>query len=128
MPSMSRRRRHRALIVLLLVVSLLSQQLALAAHGCTMAQTPTDPAIAAHDCAAMLPEQDASTHALCEKHCASDALLANSDTAPGVPALGLPPVVHDLGLVIRIADTFVPDFRVTRTERPPRLRYCRLLI
>ncbi len=125
---MSRRRRHRALIVLLLVVSLLSQQLAMAGHGCTMSHAPADPVAVSHDCAGMLAEQGPSAHSLCEKHCASDSLLVNSDTAPCVPALGLPPVVHDLGLVIRIADTFVPDFRVTRTERPPRLRYCRLLI
>lgn len=121
------RARRRFRIVLLAIVCLLFQQLALAAYACMLDRIPADPVAMATPCAAMDMHHD--NPVLCQKHCAADASVASSHVVPSVPPLALPPPVFD-----RIAIATVPigvvaeTVAIDRSDPPPRLHYCSLLI
>jgi hypothetical protein len=124
-----RRARHLSRTCILLVLSLLFQHAAMAAYTCTVTQTPADTAGVDEACASMQMKQTAESPALCAKHCAPDQSLAPANPVPDVPTLALPPPAYPLVLSTRIdsmaCETLVP---VERSDPPPRLRYCSLLI
>jgi hypothetical protein len=66
--------------------------------------------------------------ALCEKHCTPDQTLLADTVALGVPAMALPPafeiVLHAPTMVAAQYD----EVPIRRSDPPPRLRYCSLLI
>lgn len=141
---MIRSRRQRYVIVLL-TVCLLLQQLVMSALACTMPLAPGGsasikqpmsmsmamPAGMTADCpAAMASDQAAhATGPLCEKHCAPDATSASTPCIPALSALALPPVMYAVALSQGPAPSATwSDAVFARSDPPPRLRYCRLLI
>lgn len=121
--------RQRLMTGLLLVACLLFQQVAMAAYACTMVQMPPDPVAMAQDCEAMATEQARHSTAVCQKHCTPDPASASHHATPTVPALLLPAVVHALVLVEgRARPSLATDVSIARSDPPPRVRYCRLLI
>lgn len=124
------RSKHRRLTVALaLIACLLFQQVAMAAYACTMVRMPPDPVAMAQDCDAMSTGQARDSTAVCQKHCTPEPASASSHATPAIPALSLPAVVHALVLVDgRAPISLATDVSVTRSDPPPRVRYCRLLI
>ena len=127
---MTRHARRRLCLSLTLIASLLFQQVAVAAFACAKQATPPPAAEAMADCTemAMAPAQ-AQSPALCEKHCNPDHLVAPDASTASVPALALPPVsfafVVDTSNSQSIESSEVP---ISRSDPPPRLRFCSLQI
>lgn len=128
--SMCRAARHRWKTALVLIVCLLIQQLSMSALACTMPQIPATPVGMSQECAEMMStQQPHPSTALCEKHCAPDATSASTPSIPVLPALALPPVMHALPLSQGPPPSELwSDALYARSDPPPRLRYCRLLI
>jgi hypothetical protein len=123
-------RRRRTLLVALLIASLLFQQVAVAAMACAKAAAPPPPMPAGMEhCAQMdMTPGQAESPALCAKHCAPDLSLLTDTAAPGVPAMALPPA---FALVLDVPASQVAQqvaVPIARSDPPPRLRYCSLLI
>lgn len=112
----------------MLLLSLLLQQAAMAAYACPLEQMPQQKAMP-QTCAGMGMQQARDNPALCAKHCAPDLATATAHAALTVPAsllppTGLPPVLQ-AQLHQGVARAAVP---IARSDPPPRLRYCSLLI
>lgn len=126
---MFRPKYRRPTAILALIACLLFQQVAMAAYACTMTQMPTAPGTMAQDCAAMASELAQRSDPVCQKHCTPDPTTASTQGAPSVPALALPPVLYELTLFEgRDQSAFASDVVFARSDPPPRVRYCRLLI
>jgi hypothetical protein len=125
-----RQRRRRLRIVLVTIFCLLFQQVALAAYLCPIEQMPAQmPAMAEH-CAGMGMAQAKANPALCDKHCNPDHQLLTDAGKLTVPPLALPaslfaPVLVQAASAASIMPVEVP---IARSDPPPRLRYCSLLI
>lgn len=131
-------RRRRVLWTGLALFCLLFQQLAMAGYACSSPGAAAGVAMT-NDCAAMgmgmapakapLP-QHVSIDPRCAQHCAGNAVSTHDARLPGVPALGLAsvsPVVP--GSVAQVVDRLpLPDTALHRSDPPPALRYCSLLI
>ena len=126
---MSRRVRHRVKI-LTLIFCLLFQQVAVAAYACELAAPPPAPPVTTGHCAEMdmAPTAAPATPALCEKHCAPDLSLLTDTAALSVPALALPPAFELSFQVPALQVAHHEDVPISRSDPPPRLRYCSLLI
>lgn len=123
------RDRHRRRIALAVTLCLLFQLVAMAAYACTLTQMPADPVVMAEDCAGMGMEQAQEAPALCAKHCAPDLTVLADHAAPSVPALALPPPVFALMLAQPVSHVaLTAEVPIDRSDPPPRLRYCSLLI
>lgn len=124
---MLRRGRQRYRIALVVIVCLLFQQLAMAAYACPLEQMPPDPVAMAEDCTGMGMQQVQDAPALCAKHCAPDLSIAADHVPLQVPAL--PPAAFQAVLAEPVSHrTLAADVRVDRSDPPPRLRFCSLLI
>jgi hypothetical protein len=114
------------LLALIVMACLLFQQVAVAAYACQSPSAPK-PEHPSHCSEAANAPAPAPMSALCEKHCAPDASVLTDASALGVPALALPPVfalvLHEPSEQVHVA--VVP---IDRSDPPPRLRYCSLLI
>ncbi|MBS0212032.1 MAG: hypothetical protein JSR26_02470 [Proteobacteria bacterium] len=123
------RARHRLRIALTVIVCLLFQQLAMAAYVCAMETKPADLAVMSSPCAAMGMQVDKSNPALCAKHCAPDLSTTASHGSLTVPPAMLPSITiaaPTLPVITHVAaQTAIP---IDRSDPPPRLRYCSLLI
>lgn len=120
---------QRFRIALVVIVCLLLQQVAMAAYACTMNRMPAEPAVMAGDCAGMGMERAKESPALCEKHCAPTLAVAADHAVLGVPALALPPLAFELTLAQPVSHvTLAAAVAIDRSDPPPRLRYCSLLI
>lgn len=123
------RARRRLRITVTVIVCLLFQQIAMAAYVCAMETKPADTTAMSSPCAAMDTQIDKSSPALCAKHCAPDLSTTASHGALTVPPAMLPstaiaaPVLPTITHVA--AQTAIP---IDRSDPPPRLRYCSLLI
>ena len=127
-PGMYRSRRQRLRIALVVIACLLFQQVALAAYSCTLIQ-PAPAAMSGH-CAEMgMAAQTPDNPALCAKHCAPDQTTAADHVKLSVPALMLPPLAF-AGIRMTCATSVAAqaDVDIARSDPPPRLRYCSLLI
>lgn len=126
---MFRRSCHRLRLTILVIFCLIFQQAAMAAYACTMTRMPPDPVVMAEDCAEMGMEQPQEIPALCAKHCAPDLSVAADHAAPAVSALALPPIAYGLVLAQPASHVaLVAHVPIDRSDPPPRLRYCSLLI
>lgn len=126
---MPRRARHRLQIAFLVILCLLFQQAALAAYLCPMEQMPAETAVMTAHCAEMGMAQQQDNPALCQKHCSPDHSVAVDAVKLTVPPLGLPALVLAPVYVQPISHVAVQsDAPITRSDPPPRLRYCSLLI
>ena len=126
---MTRRARHRLRIALLALLCMLFQQAALAAYLCPIEQVPAQPSAMTGHCAQMDMAQTPTNPALCDKHCNPDHQLVTDAASLSVPALGLPvpavpPVLVEAGGHVVLCD----EVALARSDPPPRLRYCSLLI
>ena len=126
---MIRRSRHRLKLALVVILCLLFQQAALAAYLCPLEQMPAETAAMTAHCAEMGMEQARDNPALCEKHCNPEHSVAADAVKLSVPSLALPPPMLApvvLQSVARVAaHAYVP---IARSDPPPRLRFCSLLI
>lgn len=123
------RDRHRFRIALAVVVCLLFQQVAMAAYACPLDRVPVDTAAMTENCAGMDMRQVKESPALCAKHCTPDRTVAADHAALSVPALALPPLAFALVFAQPVTHAaLVADVPVDRSDPPPRLRYCSLLI
>ncbi|MUV13380.1 hypothetical protein [Noviluteimonas gilva] len=126
---MTRRARHRLRIALTVIFCLLFQQAALAAYLCPMEQMPAEASAMAEHCAEMGMEQARDNPGLCEKHCNPDHSVAADAAKLSVPPLALPPLVMSPVYVQPISHGAVhADVPIARSDPPPRLRFCSLLI
>lgn len=124
------RRRSRSRMAFLLVLGLLLQQLSMVAYACAVVQLPVESAAMVEACVEMGKDQQVpDSPLLCEKHCNPDRATVGDHVKVGVPALALPPLVH-VSLLAHAASTacLASTVAVDRSDPPPRLRYCRLLI
>lgn len=127
---MLRRARTRFRLSLLVLASLLFQQVAVSAYACELVGTapPPMPPGMEHCAQAGATPAQAESPALCEKHCTPDLSLLTDTATPGVPAISLPPafeiVLHTPAMVAAQYD----EVPISRSDPPPRLRYCSLLI
>lgn len=123
------RGRPRFRIALTVICCLLFQQVAMAAYACPLERSLPEAAKFAQNCAGMGMEQAKGNPALCEKHCTPDRPLLTDHASPVVPAVALPPIVFDLVLA-QSATGVALAAQVTahRSDPPPRLRFCSLLI
>jgi hypothetical protein len=123
-------RRRRQLLGAVLIASLLFQQVAVAAFACARTAVPPPlPPPGMEHCAQMdMAPAQVQAPALCEEHCAPDRSVPSDTAAPGVPALALPPA---FALVLDVPASHVAqqvEVPIARSDPPPRLRYCSLLI
>lgn len=124
---LSVRRRFR--IALLVIAGLLFQQGAMAAYSCPIERMPAELAGMAKHCTEMGMQQAQDNPTLCAKHCAPDHPLPNDHASPSVPMLALPPTLFDRVLAQSGTDAAVTaHVPLHRSDPPPRLRYCSLLI
>ena len=123
-------RRRRSLLGALLIASLLFQQVAMAAIACAKAQAAPPPMPPGMEhCAQMdMAPVQAESPALCGKHCVPDLSLITDTAALSVPILAMPPA---FSLVLETPVSHVAlqvEVPISRSDPPPRLRYCSLLI
>lgn len=126
---MTRRLPRRRRIALLAVLCLLLQHVALAAYACPIERLPPPPHAVAMHCAGTDMRQAGDNPALCANHCAPDRSTAADHAQLSVPALLLPPPhLPAPRRVAAAAGGWQADARFTRSDPPPRLRFCTLLI
>lgn len=126
---MLRRTRHRLRIALLALFCLLFQQAALASYLCPVEQMPAQTSAMAEHCADMGMAQTKTDPALCDKHCHPDHQLAPDSAKLSVPPLALPPAAFGPVFVQVASRVATPvEVPIARSDPPPRLRYCSLLI
>lgn len=126
---MTRRTRQRLRTALAVIFCLLFQQVALAAYACPTGQMPQATTDMVGDCAEMGMQQARDNPALCAKHCAPDLSTAADHAKLSVPALMLPPPMFAPVLVTPVTHATVQaEVPIARSDPPPRLRYCSLLI
>jgi hypothetical protein len=125
---MIRRSRHRLKVALLVILCLLFQQAALAAYLCPIDQVHATPAVMAANCAEMDMTQAPDHTVLCDKHCNPDRVLAADVASVSVPPLALSPIAL-LTADVQLACGLLQDEpAIARSDPPPRLRFCSLLI
>lgn len=126
---MTRRARHRLQIAILVITCLLFQQAALAAYLCPLDQMPAETTTMDEDCAEMGMAQQQDNAALCQKHCNPDYTLSTDAAKFSVPPLAMPSLT--LASVFAQPASHVAlqtDVPIARSDPPPRLRFCSLLI
>jgi hypothetical protein len=121
--------RKRLQFALVAIVGLLFQQAALAAYLCPIEAMPTEMSAMADHCAEMGMEQARDNPALCTKHCNPDHTTVTDASRLSVPPLALPaPVFASIQLQAAACVVVQTEVPVARSDPPPRLRYCSLLI
>ena len=128
---MIRRARHRLQIAVLVIVCLLFQQAALAAYLCPIEQRPAETTAMAEPCAemGMAQQQDTDNPLLCQKHCNPDHTVTTDTAKLSVPPLALPALILAPVYVQPVSHvTIQADVPIARSDPPPRLRFCSLLI
>lgn len=125
---MSRRGRRRLRITFSVIFCLLFQQVAMAAYACTLPDMPPAAAMA-EECADMDMEPAQELPQLCAGHCSPDHAVVTDASAPQVPPVALPPLLlGEFGMALRAQAGPVAEVAIERSDPPPRLRYCSLLI
>ena len=126
---MFRHVRLRLRIALAVTLCLLFQQVAVAAYACTQPDMPPEPVAMADECAEMGMDVAEAAPAICTEHCTPDAALVPDGSAAHVPLLALPPQrFPEAALPPAALVALDRDVPVDRSDPPPRLRYCSLLI
>ena len=130
-PSMTRRARQRLRIALAVIFCLLFQQAALAGYVCPIEPMPVETAAMAEPCAemGMSQQQDKDNPLLCQKHCSPDYTVTTDAAKLSVPPLALPPIILAPVFVQSTSHVAIQaDVPIARSDPPPRLRFCSLLI
>lgn len=125
---MPRRTRHRVHMMILVIACLLFQQVAVAAYLCPVEQGAAVPAAVA-PCADMAMDVAIDAPVLCDKHCDPEHYLATDGGKLSVPPLTVPPPEFAPVLAHAASRLAVrADVPFARSDPPPRLRFCSLLI
>ena len=129
--------RRRVLWTGIVLFCLLFQQLAMAAYVCTLPTAPTD-IVMTGDCAGMGVSSEAKTPTSqhmnadprCAEHCAGTTVSAHDASLPTVPPLLLASTSPALLGTIAHAphQVALPNTALHRSDPPPTLRFCSLLI
>lgn len=126
---MPRYQRKRLKIALLAIFCLLMQQAALAAYLCPADVGRVAMSTMTGNCAEMITTHVAHDPGLCAKHCHPDQTSAADAAKLSVPPLALPPVVFSMVAVQSgSCGRLRADVPIARSDPPPRLKYCSLLI
>lgn len=126
---MTCRTRRRLQTAILVIACLLFQQAALAAYFCPMEQMPAETTAMAEHCAEMGMVQQQDNPVLCAQHCNPEQSVAADTVKLSIPALALPPLIPEPVQVQTIAPRIGQgDTLFARSDPPPRLRFCSLLI
>jgi hypothetical protein len=127
--AMPRSRSKRLTIALLAILCLLLQQAALAAYLCPIDTGRLAVTTMMGDCAAMHQSHEVNDAGLCVKHCHPERASAADAARLAVPPLALPPVVFPV-TTIQSATRAIRsgEVAIARSDPPPRLQYCSLLI
>ena len=126
---MTCRTRRRLQTAFLVIACLLFQQAALAVYFCPMEQMPAETTEMAAHCAEMGMAQQQDNPVLCEQHCNPDHAVATDTVKLSIPALALPPLIPEPAQTRAVAPHLVPGNTLfARSDPPPRLRFCTLLI
>lgn len=121
-----RQRRFMARCALVLLLSLLFQQAALAAYLCPVEQEPPAATMSMAHCEEMPP---AAGTPLCTKHCNPDTPTTPDIRVGHVPPLLLPPLRFASAELLVIPESRVcASVPLVRSDPPPTLRFCSLLI
>ena len=121
--------RQRLRVALVVIACLLFQQIALAAYACPLEHMPPQMAAMAAHCAEMGMEPAQDNPALCAKHCAPDHMTAAEQAKLSVPPLMLSPLAFAPVLVTPVTHVAIQaEIPIARSDPPPRLRFCSLLI
>lgn len=122
-----RNRRFMARVAFAILFALLFQQAALAAYLCPLEQAPAAAHASMPDCEQMPP---AAKTPLCAKHCNPDTTTTPDVRVAQVPPLLLPPMRFDLPelLLVARASRACASVPLVRSDPPPTLRFCSLLI
>lgn len=113
------------------LLCLLFQQVAVAAYVCTLPAMPAETAAMVEACAETGMPAAEEAPALCANHCTPKLAVVAADhaTPPAPAALALPPVEFPaLAVMANARPSCQRQVAVHRSDPPPRLRYCRLLI
>ncbi|MEO7936455.1 MAG: hypothetical protein ABIR27_09350 [Dokdonella sp.] len=117
----------RLALALLTTFCLLFQQAAVAASACFMDSAPMNALSMPDHCVGMDMAKDSPM--LCKGHCAPDLAVVPDTKWPPVHYVAMLPPPLDLLFVQDLPDPGMPAITpVHRSDPPPRLRYCRLLI
>lgn len=122
-----RRSRFSVRLMLALVLALLCQHAAIAAYACPVDPVSVKVMKAMPDCSSMA---ERAPPALCEKHCNPDESAFAGPYSANVPPAVLPPLRFGLARVLPVGPATHACSRVplTRSDPPPTLRFCSLLI
>lgn len=114
-------------IALVLVLSLLFQQVALATYACPIDLMPTQVAAPMPDCSGVA---ETGPSALCDKHCHPDHSTLAASLSATVPATVLPPIRFEIlrALPDGYGSSTYENVAIIRSDPPPTLRFCSLLI
>jgi hypothetical protein len=117
----------RLISALLITFCLLFQQTVVAATACDMSEAPARVAAMSDHCAGMKMAKESP--GLCRSHCAPDLAVVPDYKWPPVHYVAMSPPPLDLLFVQQLPDPGAPKLvELHRSDPPPRLRYCRLLI
>jgi hypothetical protein len=126
---MTRRARHRLRTSLFAILCLVFQQAAVAAYLCPVQQMPAQMQAMADHCVELGMEQAKTNPALCDKHCTPDQPLATDASQLSVPPMALAPLAFEPVIELPADKAAAPaEVPIARSDPPPRLRYCSLLI
>lgn len=128
-------RRRRVLWTGVALFCLLFQQLAMAAYICTLPSASTDIGMMGHCTSMGMGSAPSATHQhgmdpLCAQHCASVTASTHDASVPLVPPLLLTAASPAmLGTIATPVDhPALPNPALRRSDPPPTLRFCSLLI
>jgi hypothetical protein len=114
-------------IALVAIFCLLLQQAALAAYLCPADADRVAMSAMTGSCAERITTHVAHDVALCAKHCHPEQTSAADAAKLSVPPLALPPILFST-TSIRTASCSWGEVPIARSDPPPRLQYCSLLI
>lgn len=124
-----RKTRQGRYLALLGLFALFFQLVGTVAYACAQPQMPTKPMATMTDCDSMaMPPPEAP--GLCERHCDPDTPTSTDARAGHVPPLALAAPAFGLeeAVVSRAVASHYLDVPVCRSDPPPTLRFCSLLI
>ncbi len=122
--------RQRRRIVLMMVVCLLFQQFAMAAYACPLIRMSAHVTAAMTACEAMgMAQQVRQSPPLCIAHCNPTSATTVAAHVSSVPPLALPPLLF-ARVAVTPQSTILLNAQVPlhRSDPPPMLRFCSLLI
>ena len=130
MPSLRLPHRQRARLTWMLALCLLFQQFAMAVYACPLEHLPAQSTAMGAQCAAMgMAKRALASPVLCRTHCNPDSAATAAAHVSDVPPLALPPPVFArVAMTPEVIGLRTAQVPLHRSDPPPILRFCSLLI